>query len=217
VRIYAYLRVSGKGQLKGDGFTRQLLAIKKWAAANGHEVVKVFEERGVSGETDMDARPAWVEMIAQALADDAGAAIAIEMLNRLARELMVQEYIIADVQRRGLQLFSTIEPDLLSTEPTRVMIRQILGAVSAYDKAMIVLKLRGARERIKARDGKCEGQKAYGELPGEGLVLVRMQELAAAGRTLTAIAAELNAAGTAPRRGAKWFPMTVARILERTQ
>ena len=29
---FAYLRVSGKGQLEGDGFTRQLAAIKKHAA-----------------------------------------------------------------------------------------------------------------------------------------------------------------------------------------
>jgi DNA invertase Pin-like site-specific DNA recombinase len=37
----AYLRVSGRGQVKGDGFTRQLKAIKQYAAAHGIKLVKV--------------------------------------------------------------------------------------------------------------------------------------------------------------------------------
>src|SRR5215469_1471148 len=98
-------------------------------------------------------------------------------LDRLARDLMVQEHIVADCQRRGITLLSTAEPDLCSTDPTRILMRQILGAVAAYDKAMVVLKLRGARERKRAATGRCEGAKPYGELPGEREVLQRMQSL----------------------------------------
>jgi hypothetical protein len=36
------------------------------------------------------------------------------------------------------------EPDLCSDDPSRKLIRQILGAFSEYEKTMIVLKLRGA-------------------------------------------------------------------------
>jgi len=216
MRIYAYLRVSGKGQLKGDGFPRQLAAITKYCKAEGHELVKVYEEKAVPGATDMSDRPAWRQMIADALEDELGdIAICIEVLNRLARDLIVQEHIVADVQKRGLMLFSTAEPDLCSTDPTRVLIRQILGAVSAYDKSMIVLKLRGARERMKDKAGRCEGAKPYGELEGETATLERMRELAAAGATLTAIAAALNVELRRPRRGAQWYPMTVGRILGR--
>jgi DNA invertase Pin-like site-specific DNA recombinase len=43
------------------------------------------------------------------------------------------------------------------------MVRQILGAVSQFEKAMLVAKLKGARERKRAATGKCEGRKTYAE------------------------------------------------------
>ena len=50
--------------------------------------------------------------------------------------------------------------------PTSKLIRQILGAVSEFDKAMIVAKLKGARDRARRAHGKCEGRKAYAEREG---------------------------------------------------
>ena len=62
-KAFAYLRVSGKGQVRGDGFTRQLSAIKQYAAANGIKIVRVFQEEGVSGTKETMDRPAWAEMM----------------------------------------------------------------------------------------------------------------------------------------------------------
>ena len=36
IKAFAYLRVSGKGQVEGDGFTRQLEAIRKYATENDY-------------------------------------------------------------------------------------------------------------------------------------------------------------------------------------
>jgi DNA invertase Pin-like site-specific DNA recombinase len=214
MKIFAYLRVSGRGQLHGDGFTRQLLSVEKYAAAHRYQIVRVFREKAIPGATDMVGRPAWREMFSEILADGVKV-IVIERLDRLARDLMVQEHIVADCQKRGITLLSTAEPDLCSSDPTRILMRQILGAVAAYDRAMTVLKLRGARERKRAHSGRCEGAKPYGELPGEREVLDRIQALRASGAALTAIAESLNTGGVKPRRGTKWFPMSVARILNR--
>jgi hypothetical protein len=52
-------------------------------------------------------------------------------------------------------------------DPSRKLMRQIFGAIAKYEKTMIVLKLRGARVRMRARISRCEGAKPYGELPGE--------------------------------------------------
>lgn len=46
----------------------------------------------------------------------------------------------------------------MATDPTRVLMRQLLGAVSQYDKNQIVLKLLAARTRIRAKEGVCEGR-----------------------------------------------------------
>ena len=53
---FAYLRVSGKGQVDGDGFPRQLAAIQAYAKANGLTLAKVYREEGVSGTKELENR-----------------------------------------------------------------------------------------------------------------------------------------------------------------
>jgi hypothetical protein len=55
---------------------------------------------------------------------------------------------------------SHVDPSRTSAEKK---IRQILGAVSEFDKAMAVAKLKGARDRIRRSRGRCEGRRADAE------------------------------------------------------
>ena len=66
IEAFGYLRVSGKGQLNGDGFPRQRAAIEAYARANGFVIVKWFEERGVAGAETWENRPAGPEMVQEA-------------------------------------------------------------------------------------------------------------------------------------------------------
>jgi hypothetical protein len=84
--------------------------------------------------------------------------------------------------------------------------RQIFGAIAECEKTMIVLKLHGARQRARARDGRCEGAKPFGSLPGEAEVLQRIKAMQAAGETGYSIANRLNAEGIVSRLGTKWHP-----------
>jgi hypothetical protein len=43
IKAFAYLRVSSKGQVGGDGFTRQLAAIRQYATA--HDIKILREQR----------------------------------------------------------------------------------------------------------------------------------------------------------------------------
>jgi DNA invertase Pin-like site-specific DNA recombinase len=190
-----------------------LAAIKKYAAAQNIKVVAVFEEKGVPGATELDNRPALVRML-EALAADGVRLVLIEKLDRLARDLMVQESIIGDLHKRGFKLISAHEPDLLQDDPSRKLMRQIFGAIAEYDKAMIVAKLRGARERMRQREGYCEGRKPYGTRDGEQEVVNLMVDLRQHGATLDDIANRLNKDGVATRvDGGKWYNTTVRRIL----
>lgn len=213
-KAFAYLRVSGKGQVEGDGFPRQLEAIKKYAAANDIKIAKVYREEGVSGTTDWIDRPAFSEMMTALLANGTRTVL-VERLDRLARDLMVQESIIADFKRKGLSIISVAEPDLCSDDPSRVLMRQLLGAFFQYEKSMIVLKLRGARVRKRATDGHCEGRKPYGERPGEAKVIEQIQSLRDAGMAMDTIAETLNTAGTKPRKGSQWYGSSVRNVLLR--
>jgi DNA invertase Pin-like site-specific DNA recombinase len=211
-KAFGYLRVSGKGQVEGDGFTRQRAAIKAYAEGQGIKIIRWFEEKGISGTTELDSRPALLAML-EALAANGTKLVLIEKLDRLARDLMVQETIIGDLRKRGFELVSVSEPDLLQNDPTRVLMRQVFGAIAQYEKAMIVAKLRGARQRVKAKDGRCEGRKPYGTRQGEMEVLAKMRALRSEGLAYDRIAASLNAEGVKPRSGTRWHGVVVNRIL----
>jgi DNA invertase Pin-like site-specific DNA recombinase len=150
------------------------------AAAHDIRIVETFQERGVTGAKETMDRPAWQALMA-ALHADGVRVVLIEKLDRLARDLMVQESVIADLRKHGFELVSACEPDLMATDATRVLLRQMLGAVAQYDKTQIVAKLRGARLRKKAATGRCEGRKPYGHYEGEQPILERMRQLRAEG------------------------------------
>jgi len=215
-RAFAYLRVSGKGQVKGDGFTRQLEAIRRYAASHDIRIRRVFREKGVGGAKDLQNRPALLELMT-ALHADGTRLVLVEKLDRLARDLMVQETIIGDLRKNGFELISVAEPDLLQDDPTRKLMRQIMGAIAEYEKAMLVLKLRGARMRMRAKTGRCEGAKPYGTFPGESEVIERMKALRATPMGFDRIAGALNAEGIKPRRGRRWHGLTVNKILTAQQ
>ena len=48
-KAFGYLRVSGQGQVDGDGFNRQEKAIMNYTKSNDLEIVKIYREEGVSG------------------------------------------------------------------------------------------------------------------------------------------------------------------------
>lgn len=211
-KAFAYLRVSGRGQIEGDGFPRQLKAVRDYATANELKVVRVFREEGVSGTVDNMNRPTWQELMT-ALHSNGVRTIIIERLDRLARDLMVQETAIADLRKHGFTLISVAEPDLMASDPTRVLMRQLMGAVAQYDKSQIVAKLRGARRRAKAKTGRCEGRKPFGHYEGEVAVIERMRAFRTSGMGFDRIAAQMNAEGLATRTGKPWHGIVVNRIL----
>jgi len=212
IEAFGYMRVSGKGQLAGDGFPRQKAAIEQYAASHGVKIVRWFQEKAVPGAESWENRPAWLEMVQNL---NGVRTIVIERLDRLARELFIQEYILRDLKGRGVTLISASEQDL-DAHPTRVLFRQIMGAIAQYDRSMVVLKLRSARRRMKAETGRCEGRKPFGERQGEPELLARMHAMRAEGLTFDRIAETLNAGGVPTRvAGRRWFGSTVAKILQR--
>jgi site-specific DNA recombinase len=211
-KAFGYLRVSSEGQIEGDGFARQRAAIESYAKAHGIEIVKFFEERGVSGTTEGDDRPAFQEMLI-ALLSNGTRTVLIERMDRIARDIVIQESILKDLIRRGFELISVSEPDLCSSDPYRSAMRQMLGVFAELDRKTIVLKLRAARNRKKAQTGRCEGRKPFGHYSEEVATLARIRELHVQGLNYEQSAKALNAKGIKTRSGGKWYPATIRRIL----
>lgn len=215
MKAFSYLRVSGLSQVDGDGFPRQRTAISEFARKNDLEIVEEFTENGVSGTTELDNRPA-LAMLFAALEANGVKTVVCEKLDRLARDLMIQETIIGDFQRHGFTLLSTMEPDLCSTDPSRVFIRQVFGALAQYDRATLTAKMAAAKVRKKLADPTWhDGKKPYGDLPGEGGIIMIMRVNRANGGTYQQITDLLNTNGKLSRSGKPWTVGAVHKILAR--
>ena len=83
---------------------------------------------------------------------------------------MTQELGILALIQRGVRVLTANGDDLTDTsDPSRVMMRQIAGAFHQYEKARLVAKLKVARQRKREASGKCEGRKSHAEInPGDG-------------------------------------------------
>jgi DNA invertase Pin-like site-specific DNA recombinase len=100
MKVYAYVRVSGKGQIKGTGYDRQLETIQGFCSREGHEIDKVFQEQ-VSGTTDETDRIEFKAMVSEIMKDGVDT-IVVESLNRLAREYRITEPTMAICSRGTL-------------------------------------------------------------------------------------------------------------------
>ena len=212
VKAFSYLRVSGKGQVQGDGLPRQRAAIKAYAKASGYRIVREFADEGVSGAIETTDRPAFAEML-KTLHANGVRTVLVERLDRLARDLMVQEAALSYFKQHGFSIVSVMEPDLMASDPSRIAFRQMMGVFAQYDKSMIVLKLAGARAKKRAREGRCEGRKPFGYYEGEAMAVERMKALRNEGLGFDRIARRLNSEGIPTRTGRPWHGVVVNRIL----
>lgn len=219
-RVYGYLRVSGKGQIEGDGPDRQRDAVTRFSAAHSLELVSCGFEAGVSGTVEGLERPEFARLME--ICQTEGAGIVVERLDRLARDLMVQEVLLSECRKAGVPVFSVDHGELTDVasfddDPTRKAFRQMAGVFAEWDKTSTVLKLRAARRRKKERTGRCEGRKPYGHTECERSVLDIMIERYCDFGTFGDVAEHLNGIGMKPRSGKSWNKGTVWAILRRHQ
>jgi DNA invertase Pin-like site-specific DNA recombinase len=208
--IFGYLRVSDSSQAKGDGFPRQEKAVRDYAAAHDMEIIKIYKEQWTGTE---QYRPVLAEMLVSMEQNHHGVkTVIIERLDRLAREYFVQEAIIRDFKSKGFNLISTVESegdDVYNNDPSRKLVRQMFGVIAEYEKNMTIAKLRAARDRKRAKTGRCEGRQGYKDTE-EGRAMIRhIKALYRAPkygrrRTLQQIADMLNEEGTRTLDGKLW-------------
>lgn len=174
--VIGYIRVSSKGQVEKDGPERQREAISKFCFAHTLTLTSESFEKAVSGDTEGMDRPAFRDMLTQIVSLRRNGinveAIVVERMDRLARDLMVSEVLLAQCRKNKIKVYAADQEALVDVaadggDPTRVLIRQIMAALAQWDKAIIVRRLRAARDRKKAETGRCDGKKPYGTLEGE--------------------------------------------------
>lgn len=223
--VVAYLRVSGKGQVEGTGLDRQLDTITGWAKHAGATVERVYREEGVSGTLDESHRPEFARMVEDLLSNGCRT-VAVESLDRFARDLGVQMQLLAYLMSKGLTLISASTGDnvtaAVADDPMRRAMVQMQGIFSELDKNLLVRKLRKGRQRRRDETGKCEGRPFFGTKQGEDATMQRIKELyrkphGGSRRSYQEIADLLNREPQAypSRSGRPWAKGTVYQIIRR--
>jgi DNA invertase Pin-like site-specific DNA recombinase len=218
----AYLRVSTEAQLDGLGLDVQRAAVFELADREGLTIADVFVDEGISGSEGLDSRAALAAAL-DWLCEHPGGTLIVPRLDRLARDLMVQEQVLADAWKCGATVTSCSETERTycrpddPSDPARTLIRQVLGAVAAYERAMIRLRLvRGRRLRL-ARDGWAGGPTPYGwNDPAEQTILLDIDEQRRRGVSWAGIAADFIARGIVKRNGKPWRREELQRCHART-
>ena len=228
MNLAGYLRVSTAGQVDAFGKDVQREGIERYAALSGDAVVEWFEEDAVSGKVEGADRPVMAEIIARA--DEFDGVIAFDA-TRIARRLIVQETLMGLLWAAGLEVVtSTNGPVEQDEDPTRVMIRQILGVVAEFEHRSIVKKLHGARRIKSSQGGYIGGVAPYGKsVVGVGKVAQFVTDEVESGvirkiiqdrqdgHSLRAIAQALNTHGIPTKMRKKWTPVQVSRIIQRCE
>ncbi len=220
MKVYSYIRVSGKGQVGGEGPDRQRDECSRFCQEHNCVSIGEFFDAGVTGT--ISDRPAFSDMIESIQCRRANGetidGFVIERMDRLARDLMVSELLLSECRKLDIKVFTADQGliDLASNDvdPTRKLIRQFMAALAEFEKSNMVIKLRKAREAIRRREGRCEGAKPYGQTPEERAVLKVLQLFVSKDSKLEEVASLLNREGLRTRHGGTWTAKSAFRIMK---
>lgn len=217
-KLVAYYRVStAKQGESGLGLESQQAKVAAHAATSGCQVVKEFTEIESGRKSD---RPELAKAIAYAKKHKA--TLVIAKLDRLARNVAF----IANLMDGGVEFVACDNPTA-----TRLTLH-ILAAVAEDEARQISERTKSALAAAKARGQKLgaarmgshltAADRAKGAAVNRDLAVndvaalaVEIQRLRSVGKSLRAIAADLNEAGHTTRQGSVWNAIQVKRVLDR--
>jgi DNA invertase Pin-like site-specific DNA recombinase len=213
-KAVAYMRTSSATNVGADKDSekRQRAAIEGYAKRARMVVVDWFYDPAVSGADPIETRPGFSALLDR-IEGNGVRVVIIEDASRFARDLMAQELGIVVLVSRRVKVMTASGDDLTDTsDPSRVMMRQIAGAFAQYEKARLVARLRRARE-IKGRMG---GRKSHGEVRPEVVELakrLRRKRVKGKPRSLRAISAELAARGHLNESGRPFAAISILNMV----
>jgi DNA invertase Pin-like site-specific DNA recombinase len=217
IKAVAYIRTSSAANVGADKDSepRQRAAIESFAKRSGFVMDGEFTDAAVRGTDPIEARKGFAALLDR-IEGNGVRTVIVEDASRFARDLVLQELGIMALIKRGVRVLTANGDDLTdSSDPSRKMMRQIAGAFFEYEKARLVAKLKAARDRKRAKDGKAEGRKTWAELDPK-LVRKAKEMQGRGGRrpSLRAIATELAKQGHVSEKGTVFSPSVINAMLK---
>jgi DNA invertase Pin-like site-specific DNA recombinase len=217
----AYIRVSKDNQKLGP--EAQRASVEAWAAREGVSVASWHVDQGVCSVDPLDERPALVAALASLREQGAGVLV-VAKRDRIARDPVLTAGVESAAAAAGAVVRSAAGEGNGST-PADEFMRGVIDSASRYERALIRARTTAALAVIRARGHKTGGSVPYGyrldvdgrtlvSVESEQAVIARARSLAAEGRSLRAVAAQLAVEGRTSRTGRAFAAAQVARMLD---
>ena len=217
-----FLRVSTQSQVESkNGLQAQRAACVKYCLTNELDVRAEYVDAGVSGSAELDER---VGLMAAIGALQKGDVLVVAKRDRIARDVLNAAIIEKMILSKKAAMASA---DGMGNgdDPTSALMRNILNAFSAYERALIAMRTSAALQARKAA-GKIYGKIPFGfraDLDGvhfiqderEQAILADACSWRAEGRSWIAICDTLNAVQRFNRAGRAWSPQNLGSIVRR--
>jgi len=211
LRVGAYIRVSDESQVEGYSLDAQEIEIRQWCERQGHDLVRVYREAGVSARHEkIEKRPQPVALLNDVQRREINLA-AVHTVDRWSRKLMVQMQAFQRLAQAGAGFVSVTQPDLDFRNITGKAMLNLMGVLAEYVSDQTGEHVRKS-QRQRARLGLPVGPIPFGyrsETPGGVPVPVPkeaegLQEAfrrRAAGDACSHAAEHLNGLGLRTREG----------------
>jgi DNA invertase Pin-like site-specific DNA recombinase len=217
----AYLRASSSVNIGADKDSdqHQRDAITAFAKRARFTIVEEFYDAAVSGADPIEIRRGFAAML-ERIESNGVRAVLVEDASRFASDLVTQELGLLILIKHGVRVLTAAGDDLTdSSDPARVMMRQIADAFAQYEKARLIIRLKRARDLKRARTGKKVGGRSSHALRNLALV-AEARKLArrlpkGGQRSLREIAVLLEQRGYLNERGVRFSADSVRSILRR--
>jgi len=158
-QVLGYCRVSTENQNGCDSFglESQRDAITKHCAAQGLDLVNIYEDPALSGSLQPLERPG-LRALLENLKTGEIQQVIVTRLDRLARDTMLSLWLMKEMKKHGAELVSISEPGRWD-DPTQKLLLTMVAAFAEFEKSLIVSRLSSGR-KTKARNGGYAGGKA---------------------------------------------------------
>jgi DNA invertase Pin-like site-specific DNA recombinase len=204
--VIAYLRVSTEEQaVSGLGLADQRLVIEREAERRGWGEVEFLTDEGYSAKSL--ARPGIDEALTRLAKRQAGTLV-VSKLDRLSRSLLDFAGLMDRSKREGWQLV-VLDLAIDTTTASGALMANVMASFAEYERRLISDRTSSALQAKKA-----QGHRLGRPRVTSDDVLAMVVEARAKGRTLVAIATELNDKRVPSAQGGKqWYPSTVSGLL----
>ncbi len=213
----AYFRTSSAANVgrDKDSLRRQQEAVRSYAQHHAIDIVEEFNDPAVSGADPIDERPGFSTLLGRVQGNGVGVVL-IEDPTRFARDLAIQLAGHELLKSLGVELIPVNCPEHFREDtPTAVLVRQVLGAISQFEKAQLVAKLKVARDRKSKEAGRrIEGRKPVPDgAKTAARRLARKSPKTGKRRSLREISAVLAGAGHLGPSGKPYGAESVKRMI----